>query len=39
VLVVCSDGYVMSQRPAHNAEASMSRAAPPTFDITVSQPQ
>jgi hypothetical protein len=39
VLVVRSNGCVMSQRLAHDAEASMSRAVPPAADITASQPE
>jgi hypothetical protein len=37
VLVVRSDGCMMSQRPAHDTEASTSRAAPPVPDVAVSQ--
>jgi hypothetical protein len=37
VLVVWSDGYVMSQRPAHNTEASTSCIMPLAPDATVSQ--
>jgi hypothetical protein len=37
VLVVRSDGCMMSQCLAYDAEASMSRAAPPVPDVVVSQ--
>jgi hypothetical protein len=33
------NGCVMSQRPAHNAEASTSHAAPSTSDVAVSHPE
>jgi hypothetical protein len=33
------DGYVMSQRPAHDVEASTSHAAPPASDFAVSHPE
>jgi hypothetical protein len=36
VLVMREDGCVMSQRPAHDAEASTSRAAPPASDVAIS---
>jgi hypothetical protein len=37
VLVMWEDGCVMSQRPAHNAEASTSCATPPTSDVATAQ--
>jgi hypothetical protein len=37
VLVVWSDGCVMSQRPVHDIEASTSRATPPASDATPSR--
>jgi hypothetical protein len=39
VLVMRSDGCVMSRRPAHDAEASTSCTASPTSDVAVSQPE
>jgi hypothetical protein len=39
VLVMRSDGRVMSQRPAHDAEASTSRAALPALDVVISRPE
>jgi hypothetical protein len=33
------DGCVMSQRPAHNAEASSSRAVLPAPDVAVMHPE
>jgi hypothetical protein len=36
VLVMQEDGCVMSQRPAHDTEASTSHAAPPASDVAVS---
>jgi hypothetical protein len=33
------DGCVMSQRPAHDAEASTSHAAPPARDVAVAHPK
>jgi hypothetical protein len=33
------DGCVMSQGPAHDAEASTSHAAPPAPDVVVSHPE
>jgi hypothetical protein len=35
VLVMREDGYVMSQRPAHDAEASISHTATPALDVAV----
>jgi hypothetical protein len=35
VLVMREDGCVMSQRPAHDAEASTSHVAPPAPDVAV----
>jgi hypothetical protein len=35
VLVMREDGCVMSQRPAHDTEASTSHTAPPAPDVTV----
>jgi hypothetical protein len=37
--VMQEDGCVMSQHPAHDVEASTSRAAPPVPDITVTHPE
>jgi hypothetical protein len=39
VLVKWEDGRVMSQHPAHDAEASTSHAAPPAPDVTVAHPE
>jgi hypothetical protein len=39
VLVMHEDGYVMSQRPAHDAEVSTSRAAPLASEVAVTQPE
>jgi hypothetical protein len=39
VLVMREDGCVMSQRPAHNAEALSSRAVLPTPDVVVVHPE
>jgi hypothetical protein len=39
VLVMREDSCMMSQRPAHDAEASTSRAAPPAFDVAVVHPK
>jgi hypothetical protein len=39
VLVMWEDGCVMSRRPAHDAEASSSRAVLPTPDVTVTHPE
>jgi hypothetical protein len=39
VLVKRVDGCVMSQRPAHDAEASTSRAALPALGVVDSQPE
>jgi hypothetical protein len=39
VLVMRVDGCVMSQRPAHSAEASSSHATPPTRDVAVVHPE
>jgi hypothetical protein len=39
VLVMRKDGCVMSQGPAHDAEASTSHAAPPAPDVVVSHPE
>jgi hypothetical protein len=39
VLVVRSDGCMMSQRPAHDAEASTPHTAPPAADVAVLQPE
>jgi hypothetical protein len=33
------DGCVMSQCPAHDAEASTSHAAPPTPDVAIAHPE
>jgi hypothetical protein len=33
------DDCVMSQRPAHNAEASSSRTVLPTPDVTIAHPE
>jgi hypothetical protein len=39
VLVMREDDCVMSQRPTHDAEASMSRVAPLASDVIVAQPE
>jgi hypothetical protein len=39
VLLMWEDDCVMSQRPAHNAEASSSRAVLPTPDVTIAHPE
>jgi hypothetical protein len=39
VLVMWEDGCVMSQRPAHDAEASTSHAALPAPDAAVAHPE
>jgi hypothetical protein len=39
VLVMREDGCVMSQRPTHDAEVSMSRVAPLASDVIVAQPE
>jgi hypothetical protein len=39
VLVMREDGCVMSQRLAHDAEASTSHATPPVPDVAVSHPE
>jgi hypothetical protein len=39
MLVIREDGCVMSQHPAHDAEASTSRASLPAFDVAAAQPE
>jgi hypothetical protein len=39
VLVMREDGCVMSQRPTHDAEASMSHATSPAPDVAVAHPE
>jgi hypothetical protein len=39
VLVMREDDCVMSQRPAHDTEASTSHDAPPNPDVTVAHPE
>jgi hypothetical protein len=39
VLVLREDGYVMSQRPTHDVEASSSRVVLPAPDVVVAHPE
>jgi hypothetical protein len=39
VLVMREDGCVMSQHPAHDAEASTLRAAAPASDVAIAHPE